>query len=164
MSEAQWHSQRCSASQQLSPGSSRSWRNCEPQLSGLKTLEGMEATLCGSPCCWHCWLSLCTEVSGFLFGLFLQGFVRSLPLCTFHQPLSAGLWLETAAVLLWLLEQWDFHCCLHGVTRERWCLNVTLAWTRVDIHVLELTCPFGFLTFLRLLPRGYLRCWGVHNN
>lgn len=39
-------------------------------------------------------------VSVFLLGLSLEGFVPFLHLCSFHQALSAGHWLETAALTM----------------------------------------------------------------
>lgn len=45
-------------------------------------------------------LTLCAVVSVFLLGLFLEGFVPFLHLCSFRQALSAGHWLETAALTM----------------------------------------------------------------
>lgn len=81
-----------------------------------------------------------------LFGLFLQGFVHSLHLCW---PLAGDcrcltLTIGPVGFPLWLI--WS--------NQRKVAPNDDLAWSHVDIHTLELTCPFGFLTFLRPFHLG----------
>lgn len=103
MSEAQWCSQRCPASQQLSSGSSRSYRN----MMWIKDPGGN-----WSHSLWLALLLTLPVQRGQFW--FVSTRVCSLPTSVHLLPtsLSAGHWLEMAADLHWLLDQWDFHCCL----------------------------------------------------
>lgn len=101
-------------------GSSAGWRNCEPSLMGIKDPGGKERRSLGLPTL----SALCTEVSAFLSGLFLQGFAHFLCLGTFSPTFICWPLARAAAVSLWLSGRWDFHGCSQGLPEERRCQKV----------------------------------------